>query len=341
MSAWSEQRKRDDVAAREWKGGYRHYDLVKEASIAFGVVLALALVLTILFSSPDEPPSTIRSWSRTNPVDFVTTAVTELDGSSVTATYGPPYNHASSGQHIAFIRLQKWFGTNIAINAAKDFVLAPLGSMPGTSSVRAAVATYQSASASQQAAWTTAYTNALDKATVSSADTVSIPAGNYGPVAPMMASLLTFAQTGGLDGALLTNKQFYQTDYTKPLMFMADGAVLSDRAAAEHLGGDQWGMMNETGAYPGQVWLWLYTFWYQIKPFSTSANADVLVMAVMGLMSTLFVLIPVLPGIRDIPRKIPIYKLIWRQHYESLGPPPTTVQSAIEPPMPPAAAAPG
>ena len=339
MSA--EQRRRDDEAAREWKGGYRHYDLVKEASIAFGVVLALALVLTILFSSPDEPPSTIRSWSRTNPVDFVTTAVTELDGSSVTATYGPPYNHASSGQHIAFIRLQKWFGTNIAINAAKDFVLAPLGSMPGTSSVRAAVATYQSASASQQAAWTTAYTNALDKATVSSADTVSIPAGNYGPVAPMMASLLTFAQTGGLDGALLTNKQFYQTDYTKPLMFMADGAVLSDRAAAEHLGGDQWGMMNETGAYPGQVWLWLYTFWYQIKPFSTSANADILVMAVMGLMSTLFVLIPVLPGIRDIPRKIPIYKLIWRQHYESLGPPPTTVQSAIEPPMPPAAAAPG
>jgi hypothetical protein len=338
MSA--EQRRRDDEAAREWKGGYRHYDLVKEASIAFGVV-ALALVLTILFSSPDEPPSTIRSWSRTNPVDFVTTAVTELDGSSVTATYGPPYNHASSGQHIAFIRLQKWFGTNIAINAAKDFVLAPLGSMPGTSSVRAAVATYQSASASQQAAWTTAYTNALDKATVSSADTVSIPAGNYGPVAPMMASLLTFAQTGGLDGALLTNKQFYQTDYTKPLMFMADGAVLSDRAAAEHLGGDQWGMMNETGAYPGQVWLWLYTFWYQIKPFSTSNNADILVMAVMGLMSTLFVLIPVLPGIRDIPRKIPIYKLIWRQHYESLGPPPTTVQSAIEPPMPPAAAAPG
>ena len=36
-------------------------------------------------------------------------------------------------------------------------------------------------------------------------------------------------------------------------------------------------MMNETGSYPGQAWLWLYTFWYQIKPFSTSANADVLV----------------------------------------------------------------
>jgi hypothetical protein len=77
-------------------------------------------------------------------------------------------------------------------------------------------------------------------------------------------------------------------------------------------------MMNETGSYPGQVWLWLYTFWYQIKPFSTSANADVLVMAIMGVLSLAFVLIPFLPGVRDIPRGIPLYKLIWRNHYRAL-----------------------
>ena len=76
-------------------------------------------------------------------------------------------------------------------------------------------------------------------------------------------------------------------------------------------------MMNETGSYPGQVWLWLYTFWYQIKPFSTSANADILVMGVMGVLSLAFILIPFLPGVRDLPRRIPIYKLIWREHYRS------------------------
>jgi hypothetical protein len=79
-------------------------------------------------------------------------------------------------------------------------------------------------------------------------------------------------------------------------------------------------MMNETGAYPGQVWLWLYTFWYQIKPFSTSANADILVMAMMGVLSLAFVLIPFLPGIRSLPRRIPIYKLIWREHYRTIAP---------------------
>ena len=33
-------------------------------------------------------------------------------------------------------------------------------------------------------------------------------------------------------------------------------------------------MMNETGNYPGQAWLWLYTLWYQVPPMNTSANGD-------------------------------------------------------------------
>ena len=44
-------------------------------------------------------------------------------------------------------------------------------------------------------------------------------------------------------------------------------------------------MMNETGSYPGQVWLWLYTFWYQIAPFNTSDNADAQIWALMMLLS--------------------------------------------------------
>jgi hypothetical protein len=309
------QQRRDDQAARRWTGGYRPYDLVKEASVAFGIVLALAVGLTILFSSPDERSSTIKSWARTDPVDFVTTAVSELDASSGTAGYGPPYNHNDPGQHIAFIRLQKWFGTNLAVNTEQDFVLAPLRSIYGQPALHNAIATYESASPHQQTAWTTAYTDALSKAKIGTGASVSVPVGSYGPVTTLMGSLLSFAQSGGLDGALLTNRQFYQTDYTKALLFMADGGVLANRAQAEQLSGDQWGMMNETGSYPGQVWLWLYTFWYQIKPFSTSANADALVMGVMGLLSVAFVLVPFLPGVRSLPRRLPIYKLIWRQHY--------------------------
>ena len=311
-----ERRAAENERYRVWKGGYRSYDLVKEASIALGVITALCVLLAILFSSPDERPSTIRQWARSDPVDFVTTATTQLDGTSGTATYGPPYNHASDGQHMWFIHLQKWFGVSHPVDTAQDFVLAPLRSIAGQPGLQAAVSRYESATSKQQMAWTSAYEKALARAT-STSGSIKVSGTGFGPVPTMMNGLLSFAQGGGLDGALLTSRQFYQTDYTKPLLFMADGSVLSNRAQAEHLLGEQWGMMNETGSYPGQVWLWLYTFWYQIKPFSTSANADILVMAAMGLLSLALVLIPFIPGVRDIPRWVPLYRLIWREHYRS------------------------
>jgi hypothetical protein len=314
-----ERRRREDQAARHWTGAYRPYDLVKEATIALGVVLALAVLLTILFSSPDETPSTVKSWALDNPVDFVTTAATELDGSSATGGYGPPYNHASNGQHMAFIRLQKWLGVSHPIDTAQDFVIGPLRSITGQPALQQAIARYQTASSKQQADWASAYEKTLKNATARPDGSIAVAKGDYGPLPTMMRSLLGFAQSGGLDGALLTSRQFYQTDYTKPLLFMADGSVLSDRAKPEHLLAKQWGLMNETGSYPGQVWLWLYTFWYQIKPFSTSANADILVLTIMGVLSLALVLIPFIPGVRALPRWIPIYKLIWRDHYRAGG----------------------
>jgi hypothetical protein len=312
-----ESRRREDESYREWKGAYRPYDILREATIALGVVLALTLALTVLFSSPDDPPSTIKQWSRTDPVDFVTTATTELDGSSGTGGYGPPYNHNGDGQNIWFVHLQKWLGVSHPINTAQDFVLAPLRSLTSQPQLQTALSTYQAAPAKTQAGWASAYETALAKASATPSGSISVQPGTYGPVPTMMDSLLTFAQGGGLDGALLTSRQFYQTDYTKPLLFMADGGVLASRAEAEHLLGTQWGMMNETGSYPGQTWLWLYTFWYQIKPFSTSTNADILVLAVMGVLSLALILIPFIPGVRDLPRRIPIYKLIWREHYRT------------------------
>jgi hypothetical protein len=304
--------------ARHYDGPYKPYDLVKELCIAIVVVGALALVFTIFFSSPDLPPTTIAEWAQQMPADFVTTAVSELDGTSETATYGPPYNHAPGAQFAWFLHLQTWLGVSHPINTAVDYIYQPLSSIPNDPALRAVVAEYRMAPAKSQTTWTNNYTNALAKATVAPGDTLKIPAGNYGPVPTIMNALLTLAQSGGLDGALLTSSQFYQTDYTKPLLFLEDGNALNDRAQAQHLLGSQWGMMNETGSYPGQVWLWLYTFWYQIPPWSTSSNGDLLVFLVMGFLSVCFILIPFIPGVRDIPRAIPIYRLIWRDHYREL-----------------------
>ncbi len=307
--------RRDDT--KPWTGPYAPYDLIKELCIAIGVIALLAIVLTVLFSSPDDKPTTVAQWSQQMPIDFATTANAELAGTSGTGEYGPPYNHNGSGQHIAFIELQKWLGVSHPIDTANDYVIDPLRSVPGNAELRAAIATYQAAPAATQKGWTEAYAKALEKATIGPNGQVKVPPGEYGPVPVMMNGLLALAQSGGLDGALLSSNQFYQTDYTKPLLFMADGEVLASRAEKQHLLGDQWGMMNETGSYPGQVWLWLYTLWYQVEPFKESENADALVMLVMGVLSLAFICIPFIPGVRSVPRWIPIYKLIWKEHYRA------------------------
>jgi hypothetical protein len=144
----------------------------------------------------------------------------------------------------------------------------------------------------------------------------TLPAGDCGPVPAMLSDLLTQARSGGLDGALLATKQFHQTDYTKPILFISAGSYFEDhQAAAKHLLDEQWGMMNETADWPGQPWLWLYTFWYQIKPFSTSGNADALVWGIMLILTAALILLPFIPGLRSIPRKVPVYRLIWRDYY--------------------------
>src|SRR5579862_6470606 len=70
-----------------WRGPTRRYDILKEGTIAAVVVLVLTVGLASLLSSPNVPPATVRSWVQVVPADFLATAGTELDGSSLTATY--------------------------------------------------------------------------------------------------------------------------------------------------------------------------------------------------------------------------------------------------------------
>jgi hypothetical protein len=324
-------RPKDDT--QPWTGGYAPYDLIKELCIAVGVIALLAILLTVLFSSPDDKPSTIAQWAREQPVNFLATATKELDGTSPTAEYGPPYNHNSgSVQHFLFLHPQRWLGVSHPINTADDYVIDPLKTIPGDPALASAVSEYQAAPEKTKEEWGEAYAKPLEEhetaveekkappdtvALDSSTGGVTVRASGTGPVPTMMAGLLGLAKSGGLDGSLLTSNQFFQTDYTKPLLFMADGGLLEKRAEEQHLLGEQWGMMNETGSYPGQAWLWLYALWYQVEPIKSSPNGDIQVMLIMALLSLAFICIPFLPGIRGLPRKIPIYRLIWREHYRS------------------------
>ncbi len=327
-----------DVA--DWHGRYTPYDLAKEGLIALVVVMLLVTGLAVLFGSPDDAPVTVKSWSTASAVDFAATAIAELDGTSGTATYGAPYNTNGTEMSIGPISPQKWLGVHHPINTANDYVLGPLSTLPNQPEVQAAVAEYKAASIDQQAAWTAAYEKAVADATFVNGKLV-VPPGPYGPVGVIIASLTSMARSGALDGALLSSRQFYGTDYTKPLLLIADGTFLEGLAVDQHLAGDQWGMMNETGSYPGQAWLWLYTLWYQVPAIGNSENADIQVFAIMIGLTTLLALVPFIPGLRSIPRWTRVYRLIWRNHYREIerpgggpstsGSPPQVVGEAREP----------
>jgi hypothetical protein len=290
----------------------RPYDLVKEFVIALVAVALLTVGLAAVFGAPDDKPVTLQSWAKADPSDFLATALTELNGTSPTAGYGPPYNTASDGQKIGPVGLAKAVGVTHPIDTANDFVLAPLTNAPQTADVSAALTQYKNATTDQQAAYLKQYS---DAETAAKGDPTQIPPGTAGPVQVLLDQLLTQAQSGSLDGQLLAQGAFYQNDYTKPLLFLNDGTYMAGMANNKHLSGNQWGMMNETGNYPGQAWLWLYTFWYQVSPFDHTANADALIWSLMALLTLVFVFVPFIPGLRSIPRYVPVYRLIWRDHY--------------------------
>ncbi len=306
--------------AGPWRGPSRRYDIIKEGTVATVIVGALVLVMAGVLSSPDVPPLTLQTWGRVAPVDFVYTAATELNGTALAANYGPPYNNGTGAlQQVGPVSWQKLAGIAQPVNAAQDFVLRPLASLARTTpALAAALRTFDAAPPARQRAWATAYANATapgaKKVPFNNGD-LRLPAA--GPVPVMMSYELAMARSGSLDADLLAQRQFYGTDFTKPLLFIADGGYYISQASKMHLTGDQWGVMNETGSYPGQPWLWLYTMWYHVSPFASSASVDVWAVYLTGIATLLLLLVPFIPGLRDIPRAIPVYRLIWRSWYRS------------------------
>jgi hypothetical protein len=128
-----------------------------------------------------------------------------------------------------------------------------------------------------------------------------------------MDTELTLARTGGLETDLLDNHAFYGTNYTLPLLFLEDGQYFGNLAQAQHLTGTQWGVMNETGLYPGQPWLWLYTLWYQVPGFDHSANVDMIAIYMTGAATILLLAVPFIPGLRNVPEIVPLHRLVWRR----------------------------
>jgi hypothetical protein len=319
-----------DLDSRPWTGPTRRYDILKEGTIALVIVGLLTLGLSALFSSPDEPALTFQGWAQSAPDNLYATTVTELAGTSESAGYGAPYNEGSDGLSVGPLTLQKWAGVSHPVDPATDFVITPLQSQDNTDAVKAALDQWTSATADQQAAWAGDYDTALNDEAGAAGDPTKVPDGEYGPVPTLATALVAMATSGSYDGVLMAQGKFYQFDQTKQLLFMGDGSYMDDAATAANLQGNTWGMMNETGSYPGQQWLWSFSVWYQMPVFNNedpenafattmTDNADAIIFSIMFVVMIIFLLVPFIPGLRSIPRWIPVHRLVWRQYYAEYG----------------------
>ncbi len=155
-------RPKDDT--RPWTGGYQPYDLVKEACIAVGVIGLLAVVLAVLFSSPDDKPSTSRSGRASCPS---TSSRPPPPSSTARAprptTARPTTTNRRSVQHFLFLHPQRWLGVSHPIDTAQDYVIGPLETVPNDPTLQRALAEYRAAPEKTQKAWGEAYAKPLEE----------------------------------------------------------------------------------------------------------------------------------------------------------------------------------
>jgi hypothetical protein len=219
-------------------------------------------------------------------------------------------NRERSGPNLHTV--EQLAGVRIPIDTATDFVLDPLShEAPTDPALARALDRYLAAPPRTRSAWEDEYLKALDHVRFHDGTPV-VPAADDGPVPVMIATELSLARSGALDANLIAKQAFYGTNFTKPLLFLEDGEYFAEQATALHLTGSQLGVMNETGSYPGQPWLWLYTLWYQVPGFDNSANVDLIAIYLTGAATILLLALPFVPGLRDIPEIVPLHRVVWR-----------------------------
>ena len=196
------------------------------------IVLALVLGLAAVLSSPDVPPVTIATWARLAPADFLATAATELNATSETAAYGPPYDSQTANVQRLMFAPAVITGVTQPVNAAQDFVIGPQTTLASSDpAIAAPLAAYRSAPPAQQLKWANAYATAVAKVKLVGGRPL-VPAASDGPVPALLANELTLARSGALDTDLLSQQPFYGTNFTKPLLFIEDGAYFVNKAQA-------------------------------------------------------------------------------------------------------------
>jgi len=269
------------------------------------IALALAIVLGLLGAfagSPNSPRATIAQTTRQDPGGAALALTQELTRMS-----------ASAGN-------QQEFGLG---PPGELFVTGPLRSFSPLlgGNIAAALAQYQAAPSSQQATWANNYLKALATITPESMgggmETAMSPDyakintlhGDFGPVPTLIKADVQLARTGHLEQYLEARDPGHTLHLVT--IWLYDHPKMLNDAVANGLTDDQWGMVKERGYSVGPWYLIIPAIIHVEFPNGVTGTGFVLWNLLVAL---LFIFaLPLLPGVRSLPRLLRLPRLIVRR----------------------------
>lgn len=253
-----------------------------------GTVIVMVAALAAVFPSPYLAPLTISKIARDDSALISQTLVKEFDRSSDTAIYSDNINPYTFNSRTVFI--------GDPYNQLKATQTTP-------DQLKLFLAESTPIQTQQLAAAKTFYAG----------DSVSrtLPKGN--PAIAIVDSLTTMAKSGLYEASLRdSNGSGYQTTYV--VRFLADTGVPDNTATSLRMTTDQYGMVREeAGILPPGAW-WLAPIGLlNHTVLAKDDNGDRDAAIIIGTFMLLLVAFPFIPFVNQLPEKLRIYKLIWRQ----------------------------
>lgn len=267
------------------------------------VLLLVVAVIAAFVGSPNWPRDTIAGVATADPGGAILAFTQELDGTSSSASNAQEWGMGDPGQVFVLNPLRQY---------------APLLG----ADVQSAIATYDAATTDQQQSWASNYDKALGTITpmssgggmggggIPSPDYTKIDTlqGDFGPVPMLVKSDLQLAQGGYLEQYLQAVDPGHSYHLTN--IWLYDHPHLLNTAVAEGLTDDQWGMVKERGFVVGPWYLFIPAVIHVKLPGGEGGPGFILWN--LGFAFLLLFLVPLVPGLRSLPKYLKFYRFIYR-----------------------------
>jgi hypothetical protein len=268
------------------------------------VLLALVAIVAAIVGSPNYPRATIADAANGDPGGAVLAFTQELDDTSSSAQNATEFGMGDPGQVFVVQPLHQYL---------------PLLSF----NVAGALNTYEAATPDQRQKWASNYDTALGTIMPSGSggmggmgggtpspdfSKIDTLKGDFGPVPTMTMADLNLAQNGFLEEYLQSIDPGHSFHLVN--IWLYDHPGLLNAAINEGLTDDQWGMVKERG-FPVGPWYLIVPAIIHVKLPNGSTGTG-FVLDNLAFAFVLLFLVPLIPGVRDLPRYLKLYRFIYR-----------------------------